>query len=493
MTNVFTPSLPSGKSLPFEIRTDLLIGDGWSAGTGGARIPVLDPSTGDVLTTIANGGTADALAAVDAAHDAAKSWADTAPRARADILMAAFNNMIENREALAELLSLENGKAMSYALGEIGYAAEFFRWYAEEAVHDTGELSTSPGGANNILVQYEPIGVSLLITPWNLPAAMVTRKVAPALAAGCTCILKPSEETPLTAFAIAQILLDAGLPAGVLNVITTTDPGPVASAILHDPRARKVSFTGSTPVGRKLIHESADQVISASMELGGNAPFVVLDDADLDAAVSGAIAAKMQHGGESCIAANRFIVQSGIHDAFVEALTARMGAIRVGPGTAADTQLGAMINKAAIRKIDRLVEAAKSEGAKVHVGGRPIEGSGFFYPATVLSDIDPKSEFLKEEIFGPVASIVRVDTVEEAIATANATEFGLGAYLYTGDLKRGLQLSRQIESGMIGLNRAVLSDPAGPFGGVKQSGLGREGAHHGLREFMEAKYIAVEW
>ncbi len=492
MTHSFAPHLSAGTSLPFDIPTDLLIGDAWSAGNG-ERIPVINPSTGEILTSVANGSVADAMAAVDAAEKAAASWAATPPRARADILMACFRRMIEHRDALAELISLENGKALSYARGEITYAAEFFRWYAEEAVRNDGELATAPGGANRILVQYEPIGISLLITPWNLPAAMATRKIAPALAAGCTCLLKPSEETPLTALAIAQILLDVGLPAGVLNVVTTLEPGPLASAVLHDPRVRKVSFTGSTPVGRKLLHESADQVVSASMELGGNAPFVVLDDADLDAAVAGAIAAKMQHGGESCIAANRFIVQSGIHDAFVEALAARMGALKVGPGTSPDTECGAMINQAAIDKIDRIVEAAKAEGANVHVGGEPQRGQGFFYPPTVISGIDRQSPILREEIFGPVASITRVDTVDEAIAVANDTEFGLGAYLYTGDLKAGLCLTGRMESGMIGLNRAVLSDPAGPFGGVKQSGLGREGSHHGLREFTEAKYVAVEW
>jgi succinate-semialdehyde dehydrogenase / glutarate-semialdehyde dehydrogenase len=491
--HAYATPINSKDTLLSSIPTDLLIGDGWRAAEGGKRSDVINPSTGEVLTTVANGSVADAIAAVDAAEKAAKGWAATAPRARAEILLACFETMMKNQDSLGELIALENGKALADAKGEVAYAAEFFRWYAEEAVRNNGEMNVAPSGANRILVHYAPIGISLLITPWNLPAAMATRKIAPALAAGCTCVLKPAEETPLTALAIAQILLDAGVPPGVLNVVTTTDPGPLAKAVLHDPRVRKLSFTGSTQVGRHLLREAADQVISPSMELGGNAPFVVLDDADLDAAIEGALAAKMRHGGEACIAANRFIVQRGIYEAFTQRLTTRMGAMKLGIGCADDTQCGPMINKAAVDKIERLVEAAKTGGAKVLLGGQRPTGPGFFYPPTVLSDVDPQSEIMHEEIFGPVASITPVHTVEEAITMANATEFGLAAYLYTGDLKLGLQVSERLDSGMVGLNRGVLSDPAAPFGGVKQSGLGREGSHHGLREFTEAKYIAVAW
>ncbi|WP_028219277.1 NAD-dependent succinate-semialdehyde dehydrogenase [Paraburkholderia oxyphila] len=490
-----TYATPSQAKLPGppEIPTDLLIGGEWRAAQGAGRFDVIDPSSGRVLTSVADGTVSDGMAAVEAADQSAKAWAATAPRARSKILQACYESMMEHQAWLAELISLENGKALDDARGEVTYAAEFFRWYAEEGVRLNGELNMAPGGANRILVQYAPVGISLLITPWNLPAAMATRKIAPALAAGCTCILKPAEETPLTALAIAKLMLMAGLPAGVLNIVTTTDPGPLASAILHDPRVRKLSFTGSTEVGRILLREAADNIVSPSMELGGNAPFLVFDDADLEAAIEGALAAKMRHGGEACIAANRFLVQRGIHDAFAERLTERMGALNVGDGCAVDTQCGAMINAAAVGKIERLVDDAKTRGARVLVGGTRCERPGFFYPPTVLVDIDPGAAILQEEIFGPVAALTSFDTVDEAIALANASKFGLGAYVYTSDLKLGLRVSEQIESGMIGLNRGVLSDPAGPFGGVKQSGLGREGSHHGIREFTEARYIAVEW
>lgn len=478
---------------PFSIPTDLLIGSEWREPEGGRRFEVVDPSTGDVLTSVANGGVADALRAVNAAEAAAKAWAATPPRVRAERLRACYEAMMANAEWLARLISLENGKCLADARSEVAYAAEFFRWYAEEAVRINGELNTAPGGANRILVQYQPIGVSLLITPWNFPAAMATRKIAPALAAGCTCILKPAEETPLTALAVARILLDAGIPPGVLNVINTTEPGPVVSAILHDPRVRKLSFTGSTEVGRILLREAADTVISSSMELGGNAPFLVFDDADLDAAIDGAMIAKMRNGGEACTAANRFYVQRGIYEAFVERMVERMGQIKVGPGVRPETGCGALINQAAIDKIEALVADAKARGARVRLGGAAQSGPGFFYPPTVVSDIQPGSDILREEIFGPVAAIMPFDDPEEAIAQANATEYGLAAYLYTSDLKTGLQVSERLESGMIALNRGLMSDPAAPFGGVKQSGLGREGSHHGLREYTEAKYIAVSW
>ena len=446
-----------------------------------------------MLTSVADASVDEAMGAVDAAEAAAAAWAATAPRKRADILIACFHAMMAEQEWLAHLISLENGKALTDARGEVAYAAEFFRWYAEEAVRMNGELSVSPSGGNRILVQYQPIGIALLITPWNFPAAMATRKIAPALAAGCTVILKPAEETPLTALAVAEIMRRAGVPAGVVNVVNTSDPGPVCSAILHDPRVRKLSFTGSTEVGRILLREAADQVISSSMELGGNAPFLVFDDADLDAAIEGAMVAKMRNAGEACTAANRFYVQRGIHDAFVERLSAAMGALTVGPGTEPGTQCGAMINRASIEKIERLVADAVSRGAEVKLGGQTLDRLGWFYPPSVIANVQPGSEILTTEVFGPVAAVIPFDEADEAVALANATEYGLAAYVYSGDLRRALQIAERIECGMVAVNRGLVSDAAAPFGGVKQSGLGREGSHHGLIEYCEAKYIAVSW
>lgn len=488
--NVF---VPAGAPGPFAIPTDNLIGDAWRPHDGGARIDIVDPSTGKVLTSVADAGVEDAIAAVDAAHAAAAGWAATPPRRRAETLMACYHAMMAEQEWLANLISLENGKAVTDARGEVAYAAEFFRWYAEEAVRINGEMGLSPSGTNKILVQYQPIGIALLITPWNFPAAMATRKIAPALAAGCTVILKPAEETPLTAQAVAQIMRRAGVPAGVVNLLNTSDPGPVCSAILHDPRVRKLSFTGSTEVGRILLREAADQVISSSMELGGNAPFLVLDDADLDEAIEGAMVAKMRNAGEACTAANRFYVQRGIHDAFVAKLCERMGAMTVGPGTDGATHCGAMINQASIDKIERLVADAVSRGGEIKLGGQTLDRDGFFYPPSVIANVQPGSEILSTEVFGPVAAVIPFDDADEAVALANATEYGLAAYVYSGDLKRGLQIAERIECGMVAVNRGLVSDAAAPFGGVKQSGLGREGSHHGLIEYCEAKYIAVSW
>lgn len=484
---------PAGRAGPFAIPTDNLIGDAWVPAASGKRIDIADPATGDVLTSVADAGVEEALAAVDAADAAAAAWAATPPRKRADILLACFHAMMAEQEWLAHLISLENGKALTDARGEVAYAAEFFRWYAEEAVRVNGELSVSPSGGNRILVQYQPIGIALLITPWNFPAAMATRKIAPALAAGCTVILKPAEETPLTALAVAEIMRRAGVPAGVVNVVNSSGPGPVCSAILHDPRVRKLSFTGSTEVGRILLREAADQVISSSMELGGNAPFLVFDDADLDAAIEGAMVAKMRNAGEACTAANRFYVQRGIHDAFVERLCAAMGALTVGPGTEAGTQCGAMINRASIDKIERLVADAVSRGAEVKLGGKTLDRPGHFYPPSVIANVQSGSEILSTEVFGPVAAVIPFDDADEAVALANATEYGLAAYVYSNDLRRALQIAERIECGMVAVNRGLVSDAAAPFGGVKQSGLGREGSHHGLIEYCEAKYIAVSW
>jgi succinate-semialdehyde dehydrogenase/glutarate-semialdehyde dehydrogenase len=468
----------------------LWIGGQWLPGKG---IAVTNPSTGKPLAEVADAGLAEAMAAVDAAEAAAAGWRETPPRQRSEILRRIFTRMTEEAEALARLISLENGKALPDARGEVAYAAEFFRWYAEEATRIQGEFRRTPSGSHNILVDHEPIGISVLVTPWNFPAAMATRKIGPALAAGCTVILKPASETPLTAYAMARLAEEAGVPPGVINVLTTTQPGPVTAAMLADPRVRKLSFTGSTAVGRALLAEAAKSVVSCSMELGGNAPFLVFDDANLDAALDGAMVAKMRNAGEACTAANRFYVQEGIHDAFVSGLAARMAALKVGPGTDPATQCGPMITARAVQKIDRLVTDAVARGARLVTGGAPLAGDGFYYPPTVLDLVPQDALIAQEEIFGPVAPVYRFRTEAEAVRLANATEYGLAAYVYTGDLKRGLRVAKAIETGMVGLNRGLMSDPAAPFGGVKQSGLGREGGVTGILEFMEAKYLAVDF
>lgn len=468
----------------------LFVGGQWLPGGG---IVVTNPATGAVLAEVADATEDDALGAIDAAHAAAAGWRGTPPRQRAEILRRWFTLMTERAEDLAFLIALENGKALSDARGEVAYAAEFFRWYAEEAVRIPGEFRHAPSGAHRILVDHEPIGIAVLITPWNFPAAMATRKIGPALAAGCTVILKPASETPLTAYAMARLGEDAGVPPGVVNVLTTSRPGPVVAAMLADPRVRKLSFTGSTGVGRNLLAEAAKTVVSCSMELGGNAPFIVLDDADLEAALDGAMVAKMRNAGEACTAANRFLVQDGIHDAFVAGLTARMAALRVGPGTDPATQCGPMITARAVEKIQSLVTDAVERGARIVTGGAVPAGPGNFYPPTVLDGVPVDAAMAHEEIFGPVAPIYRFANEDEAVAMANNTEYGLAAYLYTRDLARGLRLGKRLESGMVALNRGLMSDPAAPFGGVKQSGLGREGGVTGILEFMEPKYYAVEF
>ena len=476
-----------------DVPTELFVAGRWRPATTGRRLDVKDPSTGAVLATVADADPDDAVAAVDAAAAAATDWAATSPRARADLLMRAFHLMTERREEIALLISLENGKSLTDARGEVTYAAEFFRWYAEEGVRLRGQLGQSPSGANRLLVTYQPVGISVLVTPWNFPAAMATRKIAPALAAGCTAVLKPAAETPLTALAVAAILEEVGLPAGVLNVVTTTRPGPVVETMLADRRTRMVSFTGSTEVGRVLLRSAADNVLKCAMELGGNAPFVVLADADVDAALEGAMIAKMRNGGQACTAANRFFVHASVHDEFVEGLVARMGAVTVGPGADEATQCGPLINQDAVRKVDFLVQDAVDRGARVVLGGRPQEGPGCFYPPTVLVDVPPDARVLHEEVFGPVAPVVGFDDEEEVLPVVNDTDLGLVSYLYTRDLARGLRLAERLESGMVGLNRGLVSDPAAPFGGTKQSGLGREGSTEGLLEFMEAQYVATSW
>ncbi len=480
-----------------ELLTDLWIGGKAVPASDGGRFDVLDPATGRVLTTVADGSVDDAIAAVDAADGAAAGWAATSPRERAEILRRAWELMTEQADDLAKLVTLENGKALADARGEVAYAAEFFRWYSEEAVRAVGQLMTAPSGANKIMVLQQPVGICVLVTPWNFPAAMATRKIGPALAAGCTVVLKPASDTPLTALAMARILDEAGVPAGVVNVLPARRSGAVVSAMLHDPRVRKLSFTGSTEVGRVLLKEAADQVINCSMELGGNAPFLVFDDADLDAAVDGAMVAKMRNGGEACTAANRFYVQRGVAEEFGRRLAERMTALRMGPGLDDGVQLGPLVNTGAVDKVDELVQGAVDAGAEAVVGGRRPEDAayaeGFFYEPTVLLGVRPGSPILDEEIFGPVAPVVTFDDEDEAVRLANATEYGLVSYLYTGDLARGLRVSERLDSGMVGLNRGLVSDPAAPFGGTKQSGIGREGGHDGMLDYLESKYIAVTW
>ncbi|MBM2712925.1 NAD-dependent succinate-semialdehyde dehydrogenase [Mesorhizobium caraganae] len=491
--NIMDEALKSSTYAFDNLPTGLLIGGNWRKGRGGEDIEVVNPSTEAAITSVANASVEDGIAAVDAAAAAAENWAKTAPRQRAEVLRRAFELMTERSDFLAALIATENGKALSDAKGEVAYAAEFFRWYAEEAVRLAGELGPSPSGAYKIMVQHEPIGIALLVMPWNFPAAMATRKIAPALAAGCTCILKPATETPLTAYAVAEILGEAGVPAGVVNVVTTRNTGKVVRAILRDPRVRKLSFTGSTEVGRVLLREAAHQVISCSMELGGNAPFLVFDDADLNAAVEGAMLAKMRNGGEACTAANRFYVHQAHYEQFVEAFAARMSAVKVDDGSLPSTQCGPLVNQDAVERIDDLVKDAVACGAKVVTGGHRLNRSGYFYAPTVLRDVPGHAQMMNEEIFGPVAPIASFVDEGAAIAAANATEFGLISYLYTSNLQRGLRLSSLLQTGMVGLNRGLVSDPAAPFGGMKASGLGREGGRHGIMEYIETKYTAVAW
>ena len=472
--------------------TGLLIGGQWTSGRAGL-LPVLDPATEDPIAEVASATAEDAIEAVTAAHDALAGWAATPPRARGECLRRAYELMVADTESLAKLMVLENGKALRDARAEVTYAAEFFRWFAEEAVRIDGMVTRSPSGSNRILVQHQPVGVSVLVTPWNFPAAMATRKIGPALAAGCTVVLKPAKETPLSALAVAAILARAGVPDGVVNVLPTTSPGTVVGAMLADPRVRKLSFTGSTEVGRMLLHTAADTVTNCSMELGGNAPFLILEDADVDAAVEGAMIAKMRNGGEACTAANRFYVHESVAGEFSAKFAARLGALAVGPGLDDGTDLGPLVNADTRTKVATLVEEAAKDGSRVVTGGSAPDRRGYFYLPTVLDDVPPTAGILSEEIFGPVAPIVRFTDTDQAIAMANSTEYGLVSYLYTADLRRALQVAEALEAGMIGINRGVVSDPAAPFGGVKQSGLGREGGHQGLLEFTETKYIAVDW
>jgi succinate-semialdehyde dehydrogenase/glutarate-semialdehyde dehydrogenase len=476
-----------------DVPTGLLIGGQWTKGRGAGLIPVTDPATEDPIAEVADATVEDALDAVAAAEAALPGWAATPPRERAECLRRAWALMIERSEALARLMVCENGKALRDARSEVTYAAEFFRWYAEEAVRIEGSVITAPSGANRILVQRQPVGVSVLITPWNFPAAMATRKIGPALAAGCTVVLKPARETPLSALAVAALLHEAGVPDGVVNVVTTSASGRVTNAMLADPRVRKLSFTGSTEVGRLLLRSAADTVTNCSMELGGNAPFLIFDDADIDAALDGAFIAKMRNGGEACTAANRFYVHESVADEFTAAFAAKLSGLQVGPGLEDGTELGPLVNEDTRSKVASLVDAATSAGGRVVTGGTIPDRRGYFYAPTVLDQVPPGAAILDQEIFGPVAPIVRFRAESDAISWANGTEYGLVSYVYTRDLRRALRVADALEAGMIGINRGVVSDPAAPFGGVKQSGLGREGGHDGLLEFTETKYIAVDW
>ena len=470
------------------IRSDLYIDGKWVPTSN--RHPIHDPSDNSVITEIAVAGDKEVDAAIDAAAKAFPAFAKMPARVRGEILRKAFEIMIAEADDLARLVSRENGKVLSDAKGEILYAAEFFRWFSEEAVRINGEFRHSPSGDKRILVTHQPVGVSLLITPWNFPAAMATRKIGPAIAAGCTVIVKPAMETPLTTLAIVDILERAGLPAGVVNVITPTPAGPAVSRILADPRVKNLSFTGSTQVGKLLLKQAAERVIRTSMELGGNAPFIVLDDANIDEAVSGAMLAKLRNGGAACTAANRFYVSKTIANEFTEKLTAAMAKVKMAPGLTEGAQLGASVSIKERDKISDLVDSAVKEGGKVALGGEKPAGVGAFYPPTVMT-VDAKNSILKEEIFGPVAVIVTVDSDEEAIQLANDTDYGLISYVYSGSLDRALRVSEAIESGMVAINRGVISDPAAPFGGYKESGLGREGGFDGIHEFLEKKYIGV--
>ncbi len=475
------------------MHTGIYLGGEWRQGSDNEVLAVQDPSNEEIIAEVSAASEADAIAAVDCAEQAGKDWAKRAPRERAEVLRKAFELLTANSDEIAELIVRENGKCLRDARGETAYAAEFFRWYAEEAVRNVGDLYIAPSGANRIVVQSQPVGVSVLVTPWNFPAAMATRKIAPALAAGCSVILKPASETPLTALAIAAYLEQAGVPPGVVNVLPSIHSGRIVAAMLADPRVRKLSFTGSTEVGRILLAEAAKTVVNCSMELGGNAPFVVCADADVDAAVEGAMIAKMRNGGEACTAANRFYVHDAVMDEFSDKFTAKMQALKIGPGLDPDVDLGPLVNQKARQDVHALVTDAVDKGASTLTGGENVGDIGYFYAATVLIEVPESARLLGEEIFGPVAPLVRFSDEDHAIAMANQSEYGLIAYLYTEDLRKGMAMAEQLDAGMIGLNRGLVSDPAAPFGGTKQSGIGREGAHDGMLEFLEKKYIAVAW
>jgi succinate-semialdehyde dehydrogenase/glutarate-semialdehyde dehydrogenase len=469
----------------------LFIAGEWRDATGGKTLPVDDPSTGQALCEVADATPEDAKAALDAAVAAQDDWAAHPPRERGEILRRAFEEMTQRADELALLMTLEMGKTVKESKAEIAYASEFFRWNAEEAVRIDGRYSTAPNGAGRLLTMKQPVGPCLLITPWNFPTAMGTRKIGPAVAAGCTMVVKPAKLTPLSMLALAQILENAGLPKGVLNVVTASSAGATTGPLIEDPRLRKLSFTGSTEVGRKLIEQSAPNVLKMSMELGGNAPFLVFEDADLDAAVEGAMIAKLRNIGEACTAANRFHVARSVADEFTEKLAEKMRGLEVGRGTEDGVDIGPLVDEDTRDKVAELVDDATGKGAEALVGGKRLDGDGWFYAPTVLAGVTPDARVLKEEIFGPVAPVIAFDSEQNAVAAANDTEFGLVAYVYTRDVKRALRVCERLQTGMVGLNQGIVSNPAAPFGGVKQSGFGREGGYEGIEEYLETKYIAI--
>lgn len=481
------------RDLAAEVPTGPFVA-GAEAGAGADdTVAVTDPSTGEPFVEVGVAGTDGLLAAVAAAHDAAPGWAATPPRARAEVLRRAHDALVADAERVATLIVLENGKTLADARAEVRYAADYLLWFSESAAHIAGSHTVAPSGDKHILTSRRPIGPCLLVTPWNFPAAMVTRKVGPALAAGCTVVVKPAEATPLTALLLARLLTDAGAPPGVVNVVPCADPPTAVGAALHDGRVRKLSFTGSTAVGTALLRAAADQVLACSMELGGNAPFVVLDDADLDAAVAGAVAAKMRNGGQACTAANRFHVHRSLVDPFTARLADALAAARLGGGLCDGVDVGPLVDRTAVAKVKRLVDTAVAGGATVRTGGHRVDGPGSFFLPTVLGDVGPDDGILDQEVFGPVAPVVVFDDDDEAVAQANASVHGLAAYVFTGDVARGLSFADGVEAGMVGLNRGVLSDAAAPFGGVKRSGLGREGGTEGIDAYLETKYVATDW
>ncbi len=474
-----------------SVPKELYIGGEWRPASGGERFAVEDPATGETLCEIAEGTPEDAVAGLDAAVAAQAEWAATPPNDRGEILWRAFEALREATDDLALLMTLEMGKSLAESKAEIAYSAEFFRWFSGEALRISGTYKVAGNAQSRVLVMRQPVGPCFFITPWNFPMAMGTRKVGPAIAAGCTMVWKPAQLTPLSALALTKLLEDAGLPPGVLNIVTSSSSGSVAAPVISDPRLRKLSFTGSTEVGRKLIEQSAENVLKVSMELGGNAPFLIFDDADLDAALEGAMLAKMRNIGEACTAANRFHVAGRVADEFASRLAERMDSLTVGRGTEEDTDVGPLIDDDQRSKVAELVEDAVAKGASAVVGGRAIDGAGYFYEPTVLGGVTPDARVLKEEIFGPVAPVVPFDSEEDAIAAANDTEYGLVAYVFTRDLKRALRVCEDLETGMIGLNQGMVSNAGAPFGGVKQSGIGREGGTEGIDEYLETKYVAV--
>ena len=474
-----------------QVRTELFIGGSWRPAAGGAKLPVDDPATGKALCEVADASPEDGMDALDAAVGAQSGFAAMPPRERGEILRRAFQLITERADDLALLMTLEMGKPIAESKGEITYAAEFFRWFAEEAVRIEGRFATAPNGQGRLITMRQPVGPCYAITPWNFPMAMGTRKIGPAIAAGCTMVIKPAQQTPLSMLALAKIFEEAGLPAGVLNVITSSSSSEVSKPIISDPRLRKLTFTGSTEVGRKLVEQSAEGLLRTSMELGGNAPFLVFPDADVDAAVEGAVVAKMRNMGEACTAANRFHVAERVQDEFAEKLAGKLRAMKVGRGTDDDVKVGPLIDSDQRSKVDELVRDAVGKGAEAVLGGTARDGAGYFYEPTVLAGVGDDARLLKEEIFGPVAPVIGFGDVEAAVAAANDTDFGLVAYVYTSDLKRAFRVCEALQTGMVGLNQGMVSNPAAPFGGVKASGFGREGGREGIDEYLEVKYVAM--